>query len=66
MTHEAGKGDKQRPTDHEAFAKNFENIFGRKPPEHVSDAVHNQVMDAVNLASDPAGLRICQKENPSA
>lgn len=54
---EAGKGDKQRPTDHEAFAKNFESIFGRKPPEHVSDAVHNQVMDAVNLASHPEGLK---------
>lgn len=27
---EAGKGDKQRPTDYEAFARNFEAIFGGK------------------------------------
>lgn len=27
---EAGKGDKQRPTDYEKFARNFEAIFGGK------------------------------------
>jgi len=27
MTHEAGKGDTQRPTDHEKYAFNYENIF---------------------------------------
>jgi hypothetical protein len=27
MANEAGKGDKQRPTDHEKFAFNYENIF---------------------------------------
>jgi len=30
MAHEAGKGDKQRPTDYEKFEKNFEAIFGKK------------------------------------
>lgn len=30
---EAGKGDVMRPTDHEAFSRNFENIFGGKPPK---------------------------------
>lgn len=30
MTHEAGKGDKQRPTNHRSFAENFEKIFGKK------------------------------------
>jgi hypothetical protein len=30
MTHEAGKGDKQRPTDYEKFSDNFEKIFGKK------------------------------------
>jgi hypothetical protein len=30
MTHEAGKGDKQRPTDYERFSSNFEKIFGKK------------------------------------
>ena len=27
---EAGKGDKQRPTDYARFARNFEAIFGSK------------------------------------
>jgi ribosomal protein L37AE/L43A len=27
MTHEAGKGDKMRPTNHEAFSKHFDEIF---------------------------------------
>ena len=25
---EAGKGDKQRPTDHQKFSSNFDRIFG--------------------------------------
>ena len=62
MTHEAGKGDKQRPTNHEAFSKNFEAIFGKKPtPEQESqatDTVKRQLADAINLASDPAGLKV--------
>jgi hypothetical protein len=28
---EAGKGSSMRPTDHDAFSKNFEAIFGAKP-----------------------------------
>ena len=28
---EAGKGDKQRPTDYESFSKHFEQIFGAPP-----------------------------------
>lgn len=28
--YEAGKGDKQRPTDHEAYANNYDAIFSRK------------------------------------
>ena len=32
MHHEAGKGDKQRPTDKDAFDKGFESIFGVKKP----------------------------------
>jgi len=30
MAHEAGKGDKQRPTNHDAFASNFQQVFGGK------------------------------------
>ena len=29
--YEAGKGDKQRPTDHEAYSNNYDAIFGKKP-----------------------------------
>ena len=32
MTHEAGKGDTQRPTDHEKFSSNYDTIF-RKTKE---------------------------------
>lgn len=60
MTHEAGKGDKQRPTNHEAFGKHFEEIFGKKVPKEVADAVNQQLQEA--LAEDNK----CQKENQSA
>lgn len=33
MAHEAGKGDKQRPTDKEKFDNNYDLIFRKKPPE---------------------------------
>lgn len=54
---DGGKGSTQRPTNYEAFDKHFENIFGKKPPKEVSEAVRNQVIDADNLASDPNQLR---------
>lgn len=28
---DGGKGSTQRPTDHDAFSKAFERIFGKKP-----------------------------------
>jgi hypothetical protein len=30
MAHEAGKGDKQRPTDYAAFSSNFDQVFSGK------------------------------------
>jgi hypothetical protein len=27
----SGKGDKQRPTDHEKYSYNYDLIFGKKP-----------------------------------
>jgi uncharacterized protein with von Willebrand factor type A (vWA) domain len=60
MTHEAGKGDKQRPTNHDAFSTHFEEIFGKKVPKELADAVNKQLQDA--LAEDDQ----CKKENPSA
>jgi capsule polysaccharide modification protein KpsS len=32
MAHEAGKGDKQRPTDTKVFETNFQGIYGDKKP----------------------------------
>jgi len=63
MTHEAGKGDTQRPTNWDHFSENFDRIFGKKPPKEVSDAVYNQVMDAVNIASYPAGFKKREKKD---
>lgn len=30
---EAGKGDKQRPTDHKAYSNNYDLIWGKKEPK---------------------------------
>jgi hypothetical protein len=30
MTHEAGKGDTQRPTNHKSFSEGFDRIFGKR------------------------------------
>lgn len=30
MTHEAGKGDTMRPTNHKAFSEGIERIFGKR------------------------------------
>lgn len=39
MYHEAGKGSDMRPTDHEAFASNFDRIFsgGAKRGSYIQD-----------------------------
>lgn len=31
MAHEAGKGDKQRPTDQKKYSDNYDLIFRKKP-----------------------------------
>lgn len=60
MTHEAGKGDKQRPTNHDAFSAQFETIFGKKVPKEVADAVNQQLQDA--LAEDEEFERIAREQ----
>ncbi len=30
---DGGKGSKQRPTDQDAYSKNWDQIFGKKKPE---------------------------------
>lgn len=44
---DGGKGDKRRPGDNEAFASNFDMIFGDKRPERgsfVFDPVQNKLV----------------------
>jgi hypothetical protein len=65
MTHEAGKGDKQRPTNHEAFAKNFEAIFGGKPKvnyEIITCQRCGQSM-RVNTFDEYSGLHTCTPQH---
>jgi hypothetical protein len=48
MTHEAGKGDKQRPTNHEAFSKAWDLIkWSKDAPvsEHPKPADNAHPMD---------------------
>lgn len=46
MAHEAGKGDKQRPTNWDHFSENFERIFGSKPTAKEMAALKQQQDDA--------------------
>jgi hypothetical protein len=54
MANEAGKGDKQRPTDYKAFSEAFDRIFGTKK-EPVKDAVSSEL---VRLYRDKDGTVI--------
>lgn len=56
MTHEAGKGDKQRPTNWDHFSENFDRIFGVKMPKEHADDINRQLQDA--LAEDEEFARI--------
>jgi len=35
----AGKGDTMRPTDHEAYSRHFETVFGGQPSKDAKEAV---------------------------
>lgn len=64
MTHEAGKGDKQRPTDYDKFSANFEKIFGK--PSGITEQEYYNVDE--NFAKARAQYKKdmeCLKENPS-
>jgi hypothetical protein len=38
MTHgDGGKGDAQRPTDHEKYGSNYDNIFRRKQEDAMAE-----------------------------
>lgn len=64
MTHEAGKGDKQRPTDYNRFSANFEKIFGK--PSGITEQEYYNVDE--NFKQEYERYKrdvICKKENPS-
>jgi hypothetical protein len=54
MSSEAGKGSKQRPTDHEAFSEAFDRIFGKKQ-EPLEGAISSEL---VRLYRDKDGTII--------
>lgn len=58
MTHEAGKGDKQRPTNYKSFAENFDAIFRRD-----DDKAEDEEFQRIEREQRE---KKCQKENPSA
>ena len=70
MSHEAGKGDKQRPTNHEKFSSNFDRIF-RSGKHYKDGSLEKQVLDDVIAGYDKALSEAlikgepCQKENQS-
>lgn len=71
MTHgDGGKGDAQRPTDHEKFSSNFDRIF--RSGKHYKDGslekqVLDDVIDGYGKALDESMVKgtTCQKESPS-
>jgi hypothetical protein len=61
MASEAGKGDKQRPTNHDAFAKNFEEIFGGKPKANYEIITCQRCGQSmrVNTFDEYSGIHTC-------
>lgn len=51
MTHEAGKGDKQRPTDQQKFAENYDKIFGGGK-HYKEGSLEKQVLDDIVKSID--------------
>ena len=49
----AGKGDKQRPTDHAAYSANFDAIFGKRNLLGYGVAGNTTDFDSVVLGSNP-------------
>ena len=62
MSHEAGKGDKRRPTNQDLYDKHYENIFGKKPPvrDHIGALPIEVCHELFGTKEDK-----CQKENQS-
>lgn len=62
MTHgDGGKGDSQRPTDHNKYSANYDLIWGKKEKRLV-DMTEADFNEALGIKPESDG---CQKENPS-
>ena len=58
MTMDAGKGDKQRPTDHKAFGDNYDVIFRKTKEDWEAEDEEFKRIEREQLE------RQCKKENP--
>lgn len=45
MANEAGKGDKQRPTNYNSFSSNYDLCFKKKPDEQKTDRTIDTVQE---------------------
>jgi len=45
MANEAGKGDKQRPTNYNSFSSNYDLCFKKKTDEQKTDRTINSVQE---------------------
>ena len=55
----AGKGDKQRPTDHVAYASNYDAIFGKKTRDLCNGSISD--FDSESVGSIPASCTTDEK-----
>jgi hypothetical protein len=49
MAHEAGKGDKRRPEDTQAYQNNYDLIFKKKPK---SEEEQQAIVEITNMAKE--------------
>jgi hypothetical protein len=60
MTHgDGGKGDTQRPTNHNAFSSGYDLIWGKKKEDAQAE---DQEFERIEREQRE---KLCQKENPS-
>lgn len=61
MAHEAGKGDKRRPTNEELYKQNFDNIFSKKQPQ-AEAVVAIQQLEQERLSGKNTTQKVLDKE----
>lgn len=60
MAHEAGKGDKRRPTNETAYQQNFDNIFRKQP--QVEAVVAIQQLEKERLSGENTTQKVLDKD----